>query len=117
VAETFKVPNIDSETVRGFGEEWAAFDQTHLDKAEHQDLFEKYFSIFPFESLPPNAEGFDLGCGSGRWAEPVAAKVGRLHCIDPSDKALAVARRRRAGMPSAEFHLAGADTIPLADAS
>lgn len=35
----------------------------------------------------------------------------------PSEEALAVARRRLVGMPSATFHLAGADTIWLPNAS
>lgn len=109
--------NIDRDTVRGFGEEWATYDQTVMSAEEHATLFENYFSVFPLDTLNATAEGFDLGCGSGRWAEPVAARVGTLHCIDPSEKALAVAQRRLAGSPSARFHLAGADSIPLADAS
>ena len=44
-------------------------------------------------------------------------KVGRLHCIDPSELALDVARRRLAGRPGAAFHQASVDDIPLADAS
>ena len=109
--------NIDPATVAGFGREWAAFDQTALDEREHAQLFEGYFSIFPFETLPAGAEGFDLGCGSGRWAALMAPRVGTLHCIDPSAEALAVARRRLAGVPSARFHLAGVDSIPLPDSS
>ncbi|HYJ82990.1 MAG TPA: class I SAM-dependent methyltransferase [Allosphingosinicella sp.] len=109
--------NIDPLTVEGFGREWATFDQTRLDEREHARLFEGYFSIFPFETLPAGAEGFDLGCGSGRWAAMMAPKVGTLHCIDPSAEALDVARRRLAGQDSARFHLAGADSIPLADGS
>lgn len=111
------LPNVDEATVAGFGDEWDAYDQTTLDREEHRRLFEAYFSVFPFGSLPPDAEGFDLGCGSGRWAEPVVQKVGTLHCIDPSEKALAVARRRLAHVAGARFHLAGAHAIPLADAS
>lgn len=76
-----------------------------------------HFSIFPFDRLPPDAEGFDLGCGSGRWALLAAEHVGRLHCIDPSEKALAVARRRLAGCGNVDFHLTGADSIPFPDAS
>lgn len=60
--------NIDPLTVEGFGREWATFDQTELDERERARLFEAYFSIFPFATLPAGAEGFDLGCGSGRWA-------------------------------------------------
>lgn len=111
------VSNIDRLTVEGFGQEWSAYDQTALDESEHERLFERYFSVFPLDTLLPDAEGFDLGCGSGRWAEPVARRVGTLHCIDPSVKALDVARRRLAGIPSAHFHNAGVDSIPLADCS
>ncbi len=109
--------NIDLKTVAGFGEEWDAFDQTALSKEEHSDIFGRYFSVFPLESLTPDMEGFDLGCGSGRWAAPIASRVKILHCIDPSDKALDVARRRLADAPSARFHLAGVDAIPLAEGS
>lgn len=109
--------NIDPRTVAGFGEEWAAFDQSKLDDAEWQRLFERYFSIFPFDELPPAAEGFDLGCGSGRWAAGIAPRVGKLHCIDPSEKALAVARSNLAGRGNVQFHAAAADSIPLDDES
>jgi SAM-dependent methyltransferase len=112
-----KASNIDLKTVEGFGEEWAAFDQTALSAEEHRTLFQTYFGIFPFHDLPEDAEGFDLGCGSGRWAVLAAERVGRLHCIDPSDKALEVARRRLAGEGNVQFHLAGVDSIPLADGS
>ena len=109
--------NIDTRTVAGFGEEWAAFDQTALTFEEWNELFENYFSVFPFGELPTNAEGFDLGCGSGRWAAGVAPRVGTLHCIDPSYKALKVARARLAELPNVTFHLADGDTIPLPDNS
>jgi SAM-dependent methyltransferase len=109
--------NIDPLTVAGFGEEWAAFDQSGLEAEEHRDLFYRYFAIFPFDKLPPNPEGFDLGCGSGRWAALVATHVGKLHCIDPSRKALEVARTALKSLKNVEFHLAGADSIPLAPES
>lgn len=109
--------NIDHKTVAGFGEEWDAYDQMAMAADEHRQLFDRYFAVFPFADLPADAEGFDLGCGSGRWAVLVAPRVGVLHCIDPSDKALAVARRRLADQPNARFHLADAQRIPLADDS
>ncbi len=109
--------NIDAKTVEGFGEEWAAFTQEALDPAEQQRLFDDYFSTFPFAELPPAAEGFDLGCGSGRWAVLMAPRVGRLHCIDPAAKALDVARRSLAACPNVDFHEAGVDDIPLTDGS
>jgi hypothetical protein len=39
--------NIDFTTVDGFGDEWERFDQSLLDKNEHLELFNRYFSIFP----------------------------------------------------------------------
>lgn len=110
-------PNVDPETVAGFGQEWAAFDQTALGEDEQVRLFDRYFAIFPFDRLPKDAEGFDLGCGSGRWAALVAPKVGLLHCIDPAAEALAVARKRLAGQGNIRFHRATADAIPLDDSS
>jgi len=109
--------NIDSRTVSGFGEEWAAFDQSKLTGAEYERLFQSYFSLFPFETLPSGATGFDLGCGSGRWALGVAPRVGLLHCIDPSEKALSVAKHRLSHCSNVRFHLAASDSIPLQDES
>lgn len=109
--------NLDRVTVEGFGQEWAAYDQSGLIGEEYRKLFDGYFRIFPFDHLPSNAEGFDLGCGSGRWAAGVAPLVGLLHCIDPSEQALAVARQKLKDQANVRFHLAAADTIPLADAS
>ena len=110
-------PNIDRKTVEGFGREWAAFDQNRLGPDEHRRMFDQYFSVFPFDDLRPDAEGFDLGCGSGRWAALVAPRVGLLHCIDPALLALDVCRRRLAAAGNVTFHVAGADSIPLPDDS
>jgi SAM-dependent methyltransferase len=112
-----KPQNIDQDTIDDFGHEWAAFDQTGLPQHEQKSLFDQYFAIFPFEDLPANAEGFDLGCGSGRWASLFAPKVGHLHCIDPAEKALSVAKVTLASQPNVSLHLANSDTIPLQDAS
>ena len=110
-------PNIDLRTVAGFGEEWASFDQSELREEEWRELLDRYFAIFPWSQLSSDAEGFDLGCGSGRWAAGVIDRVGTLNCIDPSHKALAVAEQRLAGKTNARFHCAGVDEIPLADGS
>lgn len=109
--------NIDLETVDGFGQEWAAYDQSSFAGHDYDHWFDHYFGLFPFESLPPNAEGFDLGCGSGRWAAGVALRVGLLHCIDPAANALVVAQARLKDFPNIRFHLASSDMIPLADSS
>jgi ubiquinone/menaquinone biosynthesis C-methylase UbiE len=108
--------NLHTETVAGFGDEWERFDQTEMPANERKRLFDEYFAVFPWEKLPQDAVGFDLGCGSGRWAREVAPRVGKLHCIDPSS-ALEVARRTLRTASNCEFHAASVDAIPLADAS
>jgi ubiquinone/menaquinone biosynthesis C-methylase UbiE len=109
--------NVDPETVADFGREWATFDQQELPADEQQRLFDAYFSLFPWSELSRTAEGFDLGCGSGRWAVLVAPRVGKLNCIDPAEAALEVCARRLSGVDNVTFHLATSDTIPLADIS
>jgi SAM-dependent methyltransferase len=101
-----KLKNQDKNTVSGFGDEWERFDQSRLESVEHNTLFDKYFDIFPWGSLPKNSVGFDMGCGSGRWAKIVADKVGGLHCIDPSS-ALIVAQRNLKDKNNCIFHKAG----------
>jgi SAM-dependent methyltransferase len=110
-------PNLDARTVAGFGDEWTRFDQSALSESELRRMFERYFRIFPWSSLPPDAVGFDLGCGSGRWSLFVAERVGTLHCIDASPAALEVARKRLAGRQNCRFHLASTDDLALADGS
>jgi SAM-dependent methyltransferase len=108
--------NLDSDVVKGFGDEWSRFDQLSLSVDELSSMFDNYFHIFPWECLPADAVGFDLGCGSGRWARLVAPRIGKLHLIDPSG-AIEVAKRNLEGQPNCEFHKASVDDIPLADGS
>ncbi len=115
--ECFALGNIDRKTVDGFGDEWERFDQSELDPKEAESLFMLYFSIFPWKDLPDRAVGFDLGCGSGRWARLVAPRVGHLHCIDASAEALRVAKRNLKGIANCSFHCASVDKIPLVDNS
>lgn len=100
--------NIDHKTVSSFGDEWSRFDQTGMADDEAHKVFGEYFAIFPWASLPENAEGFDMGCGSGRWARCVAPKVGRLHCIDPSS-AIEVAKINLSGYDNVMFYRSSVD--------
>lgn len=109
--------NIDLKTVSGFGDEWSRFNQSLLSSFELNALFKRYFQIFPWESLPEEPVGFDLGCGSGRWAKLVSKRVTRLHCIDASEKALTVAKNNLEENENCSFHLASVDNIPLEDNS
>lgn len=108
--------NSDPKTVEGFGYEWTRFDQTGMSNEDTKRLFGGYFSIFPWAALPKGAVGFDLGCGSGRWAKLVAPRVGTLHCIDPS-LAIEVVRKNLSSHANCQFHQAGVNDIPLKDHS
>ena len=94
--------NMDAETVASFGDEWSRYDQSSMSYSEASEIFMEYFSIFPWDTLPSNPVGFDMGCGSGRWAKFVAPKVGRLNCIDPSS-ALDIARRNLIDFKNVEY--------------
>jgi SAM-dependent methyltransferase len=109
--------NADNRVIESFGEEWSQFDQSDVSDTEMLSIFESYFSIMDWAKLPHNPVGFDLGCGSGRWAKLAAKKVGKLHCIDPSDAALSVAKKNCAELENCVFHLATVDKIPLDDNS
>lgn len=109
--------NVDPNVVRGFGEEWSTFDQRSVDGEELQATFERYFSLFPWERVGTEAEGFDVGCGSGRWAAFVAPRVRLLHCIDPSSRALETARDRLKHLGNCQLHVAGVDSLPVEDSS
>ncbi len=112
---TTPMRNADPATVAGFGTEWTTFDQSRMPDSDATRVFDSYFSLFPWASLPEEAVGFDLGCGSGRWASRVAPRVGHLHCIDASPSALAVARRNLSTQKNCTYHIASVDAIPLDD--
>lgn len=111
------VSNVDRASVASFGDEWSRFDQAPVDPRELNRIFDQYFRIFPWGQLPPDAEGFDMGCGSGRWAKMVAPRVGYLNCVDPSDGALTVAKRNLSAYQNVRFLNASANDVPLAKTS
>ena len=104
--------NLDKATVDSFGDEWDRFNQSGLPTKEAEEIFQKYFSIFPWDSLPESPEGYDLGCGSGRWAKIMANKITHLHCIDPSD-AISVAKDSLSSFSNISFHKKSVDETPL----
>jgi SAM-dependent methyltransferase len=101
--------NIDKKTVESFGDEWSRFDQLGMSDDEALKRFNEYFAVFPWAAISPDAEGFDMGCGSGRWARFVAPKIGKLHCIDPSN-ALEVAQANLSAHENVSFHKASLDS-------
>lgn len=108
--------NIDKKVIEGFGYEWKQFDQLQLSSEEVHTRFQEYFSIFPWDRISRESVGFDLGCGSGRWAKLTAPRVGHLHCIDPSS-ALEVAKANLESLSNCSFHKAHAGNLPFEDAT
>jgi SAM-dependent methyltransferase len=111
-----KKTNSDLNVVTDFGNEWKEFDQSDLSEVELNNIFNEYFGIFPWDSLPAGSHGFDLGCGSGRWAKLVSKRCDHLHCIDPSD-AIDIAKRNLIDNKNCSFYKKGVDDMPLEDSS
>ena len=111
--------NVDETVAAGFGHEWSTFQQGEheLSASDREAVFGSYFRIFPWEILPPDPVGIDVGCGSGRWSVMVAPRVGHLHLLDASPDALAVAKKNLSQVANTTFHLASAGDIPLQNGS
>ena len=104
--------NQDKNTVEGFGDEWSRFDQSDLPEDEQRLLFDEYFSVFPWKYISKDSVGFDLGCGTGRWAKSIAPKVKKLICIDPSN-AIEIAKKNLSNFDNCEFESATVDDISI----
>ena len=109
--------NIDKKVVSDFGREWDKFNHLDMDNSSLKTSFDSYFSMFPFETLPNNAEGFDMGCGSGRWAKFVAPLTYKLNCIDPSELALKQASQNLSIHSNCNFECATASENSLEESS
>ena len=110
--------NKDQKVIKDFGDEWTDFtyESKTIDQTELEKNFFQYFSIFPWKNIPNDAEGFDMGCGSGRWAQFVAPKVHSLNCIEPS-KALDVAKVNLQKLDNISFFHETTDSCSLNDQS
>lgn len=111
-----KKANVNNAVVKHFGEEWHAFTNNERPQDDLDKEFQGYFSIFPWDKLNEDAEGFDAGCGNGRWAAYVAPKVKKLHCIDPSE-ALLVAQEKLKSFKNIDYFNTTIDDMPIKDNS
>lgn len=98
--------NMDPAVVKGFSQQWTFFDQTQVPEEVQRAEFDAYYQPFRWDLVNKNSEGFDIGCGTGRWDKYLAPRVGKLHCIEPSD-ALEVAKKMLKDQPNVEFHRGG----------
>ncbi|MDC3397018.1 class I SAM-dependent methyltransferase [Candidatus Pelagibacter sp.] len=95
--------NAFENVVRDFGEEWDKYDYSDNQK-ENLYLFNKYFDIFPYKKFNyKNLNCLDVGCGSGRWAKILSKKVKHLTLLDPSEKALKVAKKNLRDRKNVKF--------------
>jgi 2-polyprenyl-3-methyl-5-hydroxy-6-metoxy-1,4-benzoquinol methylase len=104
--------NLDFDTVASFGDEWSRFDQSNLSQTESLKTFNEYFAVFPWHCLPKEAVGFDMGCGTGRWAKIMASRVGHLHCVEPSS-AIDAAKGALQDFNNVSFHKTSLQDCPL----
>lgn len=109
--------NADEKTVQHFGEEWSTYDQTGLSDEDAQKHFDAYFHVFPWDRIDDTKRGFDMGCGSGRWARLFAPKVGALVCVDAAEPALNVAKSVLAEAGNCEFIHASVAETPIEEGS
>ena len=112
-----ELQNLDEATVRSFGRQWARFDQSKVPEETLRRMFSEYFAIFPWERLPEDAVGADIGCGAGRFSRFAAERASVVHCIDASDEALSVARHRLSSLSNVVLHRCSIDALPFEEGS
>ena len=108
--------NYQKSVVQDFGNEWHLYKQDNS-KTNFEEIFSIYFSVFPKDILNKESVGFDAGCGSGRWAKFVAPKVKELICLDPSEKALNIAKNNLSEFSNCFFECSSIDDSKIAENS
>ena len=96
--------DLDQKVIQDFGNEWTNYDQSTINNKDLIKAFNQYFSIFPKKFLNKDMEGFDMGCGSGRWSKIIAPQIKKLNCIDPSYEALNIAKKNLFGNKNVFFY-------------
>ena len=105
--------NQDRNTVKSFGDEWSRMNQSNLSEIERKKIFNDYLLIFPFNLIGKDSIGFDMGCGSGRWAAIMAPLVKRLFCIDASSEAIKVARENLKSFDNINYQISSVNETGL----
>ncbi len=104
--------NIDSTTVRSFGEEWKAFHK--FDDKELHRIGDEYFDIVTPAMYGKDKIAADFGCGTGRWTKYFSSRIGAIAAIDPSD-AIFTASKVLQDTENAQLYKASIDNLPFPD--
>jgi len=104
--------NKNSKVIEEFGDEWTEFNYSSVDIRKLKENFEEYFNIIPDNFFSNKSVGFDMGCGSGRWAQFVAPKVKHLNCIEPSN-AINVAKHNLRNFKNISYYNETTDTCSI----
>ncbi|TWI02883.1 methyltransferase family protein [Luteimonas cucumeris] len=119
-----KGPRIDRDAVLSFFEQRAGkvgelgplraviYQDKHPDLAERRDAAEKTL-IRPLLELSGTQRLIDIGCGTGRWVDEIAADCGFYLGIDASPSLIAHARRLHVSRENCAFSVASADELTL----
>lgn len=104
--------NKDEKVIEEFGDEWIKYNYVNVDKEKLFESYQQYFDVFPWGLISKDSVGFDMGCGSGRWAQFVAPNVKMLNCIEPS-KAIEVAKQNLKTFTNVHYLEETTDTCSL----
>ena len=105
--------NIDTETVRSFGDEWLKFNE--FSDKEIQVAGDQYFDIVNPDVYTDKCV-LDVGCGTGRWSKYLSKKVRAIEAIDPSHAVLSAAALLQ-DEENVRISQASADNMPFPDNS
>jgi len=94
--------NKDDYTIRGFGDEWSAYTQDDDLRYDLIKIYDDYFKWISDKDI--NFDNvLDVGCGSGRWGKFIAQKAKKIMLLDPSIKALNVAKKNLDSFTNVKF--------------
>ncbi|WP_336645402.1 class I SAM-dependent methyltransferase [Microbacterium sp. USHLN186] len=90
--------------------------RSFLDAGEDYDRYRPGFPATAADAIVPRPvrTALDLGAGTGKFTELLIERAARVIAVEPSERMLAVLRRK---LPGAEAVIGSAEAIPVADAA
>ena len=104
--------NKDTKVIKDFGDEWTEYNYSNIDIIKLKKNFDEYFAITSDNFFSNESVGFDMGCGTGRWAQFVAPRVKQLNCVEPSI-ALNVAKENLKNFKNISYYNETTDTCSI----